>query len=600
MAEDEKTDNSPKKKEHTQTITTKTDLVKVVCEDILNNTKFVYDKYKNTWRYNNLTGLWLDDGEDYINSYVRRNIQGEEIQRSYIVNESINRIKGLSYIADDFPAAPSNYIAFNNCVYDLKTQQIIPFRPDMYLISKAAVILDPHYTTCDKINQFISEVVSKPDSDKLLDWSAYTLYREYIYQKFLALYGRGLNGKGIFLNVLEGVIGNQNISAEALKDICKGGFSPGYLWSKWANIFGDMPYGELKDTSIIKKLTGNDTLMCNRKHKTAFPFKNYAKLIFSTNELPQTADKSHAFYRRVALIEFPNDFSKTENRHLREQLLCPEEMSGFAWKMIARLQQLYNDNFTMKETETIAEIAKKWEDLSNPILKAVGEKYDKDYNSYEMAYEVYGVVDEYCNLHGVPKKDPKTIKNTLESNGIERFQKEGKSAYRGLKRKQDIVDNIGLQNKDEKNVKNEKNQFEIISTSQKEIIKKGSFASSPSSSDEQDTKKDEQLPELKQCSNEDEQKTAEQCSKPIDALDDSETKKYIKAVNSCQMKNGNCGINQTTNFLSDFLEIDQESAKRAMEYLIAEGLVKVQNYILSITAKGMTFMDRAPGGMRHE
>ena len=49
--------------------------------------------------------------------------------------------------------------------------------------------------------------------------------------------------------------------------------------------------------------------LCERKYKNSFGFKNFAKLIFSGNELPQVNDKSYAFYRRVYILQFNKQIS---------------------------------------------------------------------------------------------------------------------------------------------------------------------------------------------------------------------------------------------------------------------------------------------------
>jgi putative DNA primase/helicase len=80
------------------------------------------------------------------------------------------------------------------------------------------------------------------------------------------------------------------------------------LYGKLANIYADLPAIALKETGIFKMLTGGDTISGEHKFKPRFYFKNYAKLIFSCNQIPQTPDDSDAFYRRWIIVNFPHQF----------------------------------------------------------------------------------------------------------------------------------------------------------------------------------------------------------------------------------------------------------------------------------------------------
>jgi Predicted ATPase len=84
----------------------------------------------------------------------------------------------------------------------------------------------------------------------------------------------------------------------------------GYLRGKLANIFADLPSDALRNTG--KVLTGNDRITADRKHRDPIRFTNYAKLIFSCNQLPKVYDMTLAFWRRWLVIQFPNIFPPNE------------------------------------------------------------------------------------------------------------------------------------------------------------------------------------------------------------------------------------------------------------------------------------------------
>jgi phage/plasmid-associated DNA primase len=51
-------------------------------------------------------------------------------------------------------------------------------------------------------------------------------------------------------------------------------------------------------TNLLKTLVSGDPITAEHKFKSAFVFRNYAKLIVSTNLIPETEDKTFAFFRR--------------------------------------------------------------------------------------------------------------------------------------------------------------------------------------------------------------------------------------------------------------------------------------------------------------
>src|SRR5207302_7003645 len=108
-------------------------------------------------------------------------------------------------------------------------------------------------------------------------------------------------------------------------------------------LYADLPDNILKSAGTFKMLTGGDSIMAERKFGHPFLFKNYAKLMFSCNKVPEVQEDSDAFFRRWIIITFPNKFEgANDDRDMLSKLTTPEELSGiFNWalKGLKRLQQ---------------------------------------------------------------------------------------------------------------------------------------------------------------------------------------------------------------------------------------------------------------------
>ena len=122
-------------------------------------------------------------------------------------------------------------------------------------------------------------------------------------QKFMILKGNGGTGKSRVIGLLEYIIGGENTCSISLQDLNRRFYATN-LYGKLLNSCADISSEAMSSVDIIKKATGEDTLMYERKGKDPTTFVSYAKLLFSANEIPVNMDeKSNAWYRRLLIFE---------------------------------------------------------------------------------------------------------------------------------------------------------------------------------------------------------------------------------------------------------------------------------------------------------
>jgi phage/plasmid-associated DNA primase len=90
--------------------------------------------------------------------------------------------------------------------------------------------------------------------------------------------------------MLREILGEHNIASVPLQAFTNLDYR--FLWTrlvgKLANIFADLPKAALSYTGVFKVLTGEDCLDLDRKSREPIGcYTNYAKMIFSANELPK-------------------------------------------------------------------------------------------------------------------------------------------------------------------------------------------------------------------------------------------------------------------------------------------------------------------------
>ena len=286
------------------------------------------------------------------------------------------------------------------------------------------------------------------DVDTLYELIAYGLFRSYPYQKFFMLYGPGANGKSTYLNIIEKLIGEGNISHVTAQELQYNRFASSELFGKFLNLSGECDYSTLKKTSTLKQACGGDTLRCERKFEVTFPFKNYAKLIFNTNQLPPTDDKTDAFYRRIFLVAFPNVFETGENADLLlVDKIPPEEIQGLAYKSVDVLKSLVERNFIFTRNEKKGKLAEQYEKLSNPLDTFLEEHTEPcDYEDGIHVTEFTHHLNDFLRTSKSRRMSGTEISKLMRNSGYEsktkRFNGKFRKAWRGLKWKVKSVTDV--------------------------------------------------------------------------------------------------------------------------------------------------------------
>jgi putative DNA primase/helicase len=91
-----------------------------------------------------------------------------------------------------------------------------------------------------------------------------------------------------------------------------------------------------------------DPVRAQKKYGHPFCYRNTAKLIFSTNKIPDSYDKSYAYFKRWLILSFDKVFHGiTKDTNLINKLTTPEELSAMLWPFgsifIIRRKVLYPD-----------------------------------------------------------------------------------------------------------------------------------------------------------------------------------------------------------------------------------------------------------------
>ena len=334
---------------------------------------------------------------------------------------------------DEINTYPAEWICFQNGMYDPINKKMVPHDEKYCCINQVPHEYHPEMppkagATIEEYLNFICD--GKQDTrEMLLQYMGYSLTRDTRQQKFLILTGEGGSGKSTLIKCFEMLAGQRNISNVSLTDLQQR-FSSIELMGMLVNSCADLEIGALTDTSMIKKLVGEDSIKGERKGKDLVFFKNYAKLIFSTNELPVIkSEKTNAFYRR--LIVFPmNKVPERKDPDLFQKLEAEKDyLLMLAVQALERMYQQKNITVAAASEHEIERLRADSDTVEGFIL----EECEKVDGCREERTELYKRYSAYCEESERQALTKNNFYKSLRLKGYSEITSSGKRYFLGLK-----------------------------------------------------------------------------------------------------------------------------------------------------------------------
>lgn len=383
------------------------------------------------YRYQEDKGVWEEYDEEYIEKQIRNFVSncqfgGKSGDKNYYERETLGRFRQL--VTDEkndkrFESGRNpitDRINFRNGMYDLEKDELTSHRKEDYSLVQIPWKYDPN-AECKMWKDALKDWLPlKNTRDFLQEFVGYCLVPDTSQHKFLYLTGSGANGKSTFLSVLEQMFGDETTSNIPLKKLIDNArFETVYLKGKLVNFCADIDSKYIDSTGLLKKLVAGDTVRAEIKHGKAFDFRPFARLIFSANELPVSKDKSKAFYRRLKIVNFPNEFEDDDpdtDPHLKQKL--EDEIPGIINWAIEGLKRLRkNSGFTT--SQNLEEQMKKYKRVNDSVRaffedRIVEEEGNKVTTEFVMRY-----YQEYCDEHNIqPQSINKLVPRFKDDFGV--------------------------------------------------------------------------------------------------------------------------------------------------------------------------------------
>lgn len=344
---------------------------------------YTYDEAGIWWVWNKKDRCWKMKDETGIICIFYMYVCLTDIFFSKTKTAILNAAKTIGRLNPP-KKAKTTWIQFKNVIVDVETLEKIKIESKWFITNPIPwnFVDDINTPTFDRL---FSEWVGEKNKQVLYEIMSYCILPDYPLHIGFILIGSGSNGKSLCLHILENLIGQYNVTSGELELLMLNQFEAAKLYKKLAVLMGETNFNTIQNTSIIKRLTGNDLISFNFKYKNPFEARNYAKLIIATNSLPMTLDKSIGFYRRWLIVNFPNYF--TSKRDILAEI-PEEEYHRLASKCIYVLHELLKKKEFTNEG-TIEEKKQRFEDASNPLDRFLREttKFDSDGHIFKWIFK---------------------------------------------------------------------------------------------------------------------------------------------------------------------------------------------------------------------
>lgn len=168
-------------------------------------------------------------------------------------------------------------------------------------------------------------------------------------EKALLLYGDGANGKSVFYEIINKLLGPDNISSYSLGSLMDSkGYHRSELGTKLLNYSSEIS-GNIESGSF-KQLTSGEPIEARPIYGKPLILTDYAKLMFNCNTLPQGVEHTNAFYRRFVIAPFGVTIPDHEQDKELSQKIINSELSGiFNWVLEGLTRLLINKKLTPSE-----------------------------------------------------------------------------------------------------------------------------------------------------------------------------------------------------------------------------------------------------------
>ncbi|MBX3288420.1 MAG: DNA primase [Acidobacteria bacterium] len=290
-----------------------------------------------------------------------------------------------------------------------------PFQREDFLTYQLPFEYSPK-STCPMWTAFLNDVL--PDQTKqavLAEYIAYVFARHLKLEKTLILFGTGANGKSVVFDVINALLGSDNVSNYSLESLGEP-YYRAMIAGKLLNYASEI--SNRLQAEKFKQLTSGEPVEARLPYGQPMILTDYARLAFNCNDLPRDVEHTEAFFRRFLILTFDITISpKKRNPNLAREIVEGELSGVFNWVLSGLERLLKNRNFTWSDSIDAALVQYRRESDSVAMFLD-DEGYAPDQYFSQPLKTLYPEYRQFCISNGYKPCGANTFSKRLENNGI--------------------------------------------------------------------------------------------------------------------------------------------------------------------------------------
>ncbi len=301
---------------------------------------------------------------------------------------------------------------------------LLPHSSDRFLTYQLPFMYNER-AECPEFMRFLDEVLPEKALQNILaEYLGYVFIpnKKLKLEKTLLLYGKGANGKSVFFDIVNALLGHENISNYSLSNLTDTtGSYRSSICNKLLNYASELDKNI--NPTIFKQLVSGEPIDAKLLYQNPFIMNDYARLMFNANELPGKVEQNDAYFRRIIIIPFDVTIPEERQDKMLAKRIIANELSGVMnWVLKGLTRLLKYNNFTTSDTAT--ELSKEYRVKTNNVLLFM-EDYGYVPNPDEFVYltELYDSYRAFCQSNNYRHKSKSRFTEALTDNGFEKVRR---------------------------------------------------------------------------------------------------------------------------------------------------------------------------------
>ncbi len=322
-----------------------------------------------------------------------------------------------------------------NGVVNLRTGGLIDSSKESMITKRCGTVFNPN-AVCPQWLHFVNEITggNKELANYLKKIVGYSLTGETKEQLFFFLHGNGANGKSVFVNTIQDMLGDYSMQTPVSTIMTRG---KGSINNDIARLRGarfvnttETDEGSRFNESEIKLITGGDMISARFLHKEYFEYRPQFTLWISGNHKPVPGD-SYSIWRRLILIPFDVRFSEDkQDKNLSDKL--SSELPGILNWAIEGCLEWQDGGLTTPKV--ILDATKEYQtemDRINSWMEDCCSNNASNYDSVKSS-DLYKSYKNWADDNGEWRMNQRILGTKLAERGFQKRRESRGWVYRGI------------------------------------------------------------------------------------------------------------------------------------------------------------------------